>query len=61
MGEGGGSGNNAAIAAANQGYRVKGYMYYSSSANEGDPSPVVLYATIGYLIVAVLAIWPIGK
>ena len=61
MGGEGGGGNNAANAAGNQDYRVKGYMYHQSSADEGDPSPVVLYATIGYLFVAVLAIWPIGK
>jgi hypothetical protein len=50
---GGGGGDDDAAAAADQDYLTE--------TVKSDPSPVVLYATTGYLILAVLAIWPIGK
>ena len=58
----GGGGNNAAIAASKYGYRVKGsHAVHNSDSKGHDPNPILLYATVGYLIVAVLAVWPIGK
>ncbi len=65
MGEGA---NNAAIAASatQYGYEVKGKyaVRYNDSPDDSqghDPDPILLYATVGYLVVAVLAVWPIGK
>ena len=61
MGEGA---NNAAIAASatQYGYEVKGKQAVRNNDSRGhDPDPILLYATVGYLVVAVLAVWPIGK
>ena len=65
-GEAGGDNNaNAAIAAASAtqyGYELKGKHFVRNDDSRGhDPDPVVLYATVGYLVVAVVAVWPIGK
>ena len=58
----GGGGNNAAIAAAEYGYRVKGQGASHSADSKGhDPSPILLVATVGYLIAAVVAVWPLGE
>ena len=61
---GGAEGNAAAINSdiAEYGYRVKGSHAVQNNNSRGhDPSPILLYATVLYLIVAVLAIWPIGE
>ena len=61
---GGAEGNAAAINSdiAEYGYRVKGSHGVQNNNSRGhDPSPILLYATVLYLIVAVLAIWPIGE
>ena len=65
-GEAGADNNaNAAIAAASgtkYGYELKGKHFVRNDASRGhDPDPIVLYATVGYLVVAVVAVWPIGK
>jgi hypothetical protein len=61
---GGAEGNAAAINSdiAEYGYRVKGsHASHSNDSKGHDPSPILLYATVLYLVVAVLAIWPIGE
>ena len=57
-----GEGNAAAIAAAEYGYKVKGSHASRDYDSKGhDPSPILLYATAGYLVLAVVAVWPIGE
>lgn len=57
-----GDGNAAAIAAAEYGYRVKGsHASHKYDSKGHDPNPILLYATVGYLIAAVVAVWPVGK